>query len=78
MSEGESLDDFDHVRTLMTRSVSTACIALATLNASSVSAHDQSSPGSSPLTFKRTFRACLKQSGGGEPGDEARLKPYWV
>ena len=60
----------------MMHSVSTACIALATLNASSVSACDQSRPGSPPLTFKCTFRICkiimcIKQSGGGEPWDMA-------
>ena len=44
----------------MTHSVSTACIALATLNASSVSARDQSCPGSPPPTIKRTFRILCK------------------
>ena len=46
---GESLGGFDHVRTLMTPSVSTVCITHATLNALSVSARDQSRPGSPPL-----------------------------
>ena len=57
----------------MMHSVSTACIAHATLNASSVSAHDQSCPDSPPPTFKRIFHIyeIIKQSGGREPGDEA-------
>ena len=74
MSEGESLGGFDHVRTLMTRHRQ---YTWWTLNASSVSAHDQSRSGTPPLAFKRTFHICktitrIKQSGGGEPGDEAR------
>ena len=71
MSEGESLGGFDRVWTLMMHSVSTMYIALATLKVSSVSACDQSRPGSPPPTFKRTFRAHIKQSGGVKPGDEA-------
>ena len=66
----ESLGGFDHVRALMTRSVSTECIALATctLKASSVSARDQGRPGSLPSTFKSTFRLRMKQSGGDSQG----------
>ena len=47
-----------------------------TLNVSSVSARDQSRPGSPPLMLKHKFRVnknrvYIKQRGGGEPGDEA-------
>ena len=46
-----------------------------TLNASSVSARDQSRPDSPPPMLEHKFRinkfARIKQRGGGEPGDEA-------
>ena len=45
-----------------------------TLNMSSVSACDQSHPGSPPPKLKHKFRAKLmKRRGGGEPGDEASI-----
>ena len=76
MLERESLGSFDHMRTLMMHSVWQGQYTQWTLNASSVSTRDQSRPGSPSLTFKHTFRVykiimCIKQSGGGEPGEEA-------
>ena len=67
------MGDFDHVRTLMTCSVWQGQYTWWTLNASLVSAHDQKPPrlSTAPLMLKRTFRYKIKQSGGGEPGDEA-------
>ena len=78
MLEGKSLGNFDHVQTLMTRSVWHGQYTWWTLNASSVSACDQSCPGSPPPTFKHIFRVYkiimhIKQSGGGELEDKARV-----
>ena len=50
-----------------------------TLNASSVSACDQSRPASPPPMLEHKFRVNkivrIKQRGGGEPGDEAKVIP---
>ena len=80
MSEGESLGGFDHVQTLMTRSVWQGQYTRWTLNVSSVFARDQSRAGSPPPTFKRTFRiykiiTCIKQSGG--ESLETGLEPHY-
>ena len=74
MLEGESLGGFDHVQTLMTRSVS-AVLYIATpwtLNSSCHQClHVIKAAQAFPLRRLNMQITRMKQRGGGEPGDEA-------